>query len=85
MTDAELLSRIAAVVSHALVHDVTLTPEMTANDVEGWDSLSHTIIMMQLERDLGITIPVQETFALRDVAALLAFVRTRLAAAQGGA
>jgi acyl carrier protein len=85
MTDDVILTRLAEIVSAALFHPVTLTPATTATDVEGWDSLSHTIIMMQVERAFGIRIPVEETFALRDCGALVAFLRPYLAAAGPGA
>lgn len=71
MTETELISELSSIVSRVVFQPVTLTPTTTANDIEGWDSLSHTIIMMQLERALGIRIPVEETFALRNVGELV--------------
>ena len=34
-----------------------ITRATTAEDVDGWDSLSHTILMVRLGRALGVAIP----------------------------
>ncbi|MBF0153975.1 MAG: acyl carrier protein [Magnetococcales bacterium] len=39
----------------------TITPETTAADVEGWDSLSHTLVVMAVEREFGIRFSVNDT------------------------
>jgi acyl carrier protein len=33
---------------------IQVTPEMTANDVEKWDSLSHLAMIMAVEKEFGI-------------------------------
>ena len=35
--------------------DITL--DTTAEDIDGWDSLSHTILMVRLQNQLGALIP----------------------------
>jgi acyl carrier protein len=39
--------------------DVTLSPEMTAMDVPGWDSLSHTLISIEIGGRTGRDIDAQ--------------------------
>ncbi|MBF0176093.1 MAG: acyl carrier protein [Magnetococcales bacterium] len=39
----------------------TITPETTAADVEGWDSLSHTLVIMAVERAFGIRFLASDT------------------------
>ena len=42
----------------------------TAEDVDGWDSLSHTILMVRLGRALGIEIPEAVAAEVANVGAL---------------
>ena len=37
-------------------HRITLTPEMAAVDVPGWDSLNHTLITLEIGADQGLEI-----------------------------
>lgn len=39
--------------------DVTLTRETTAFDVDGWDSLSHTVLLLRVESAFGIRLPLE--------------------------
>jgi acyl carrier protein len=39
---------------------ITLTPQTTADDVEGWDSLNHIIIVVEIERRFGIKFQAAE-------------------------
>ena len=49
------------VVSKVLMRDnISLRLEMTAPDVEGWDSLNHVQIIFTLEEELGIQFEVRE-------------------------
>ncbi len=51
--------------------DIELSPEMTANDVPGWDSLNHTLICVELGLRLGRRVEPQEMAALPDFAAMV--------------
>ncbi|BBK34722.1 acyl carrier protein [Stella humosa] len=43
----------------------------TADDVDGWDSLAHTILMLRLERALGIRIDERVATMARNVGQLI--------------
>ncbi len=34
-----------------------ITDDTIADDIEGWDSLGHTVLMMRIEKVLGIQVP----------------------------
>lgn len=60
MNDTEVFERVRALVAETFncsVSDIDRTT--TADDVSGWDSLSHTILMIRLQTALGIKIPEQ--------------------------
>jgi acyl carrier protein len=50
---------------------VQVTPEMTANDVENWDSLSHLAMIMAVEKEFGIRFKLKELVSMKNVADLV--------------
>ncbi|MBL4719571.1 MAG: acyl carrier protein [Alphaproteobacteria bacterium] len=44
-----------------------ITRETTAMDVDGWDSASHVILVLEIEQQLGLTFPDDRVGDLRDV------------------
>lgn len=79
MTDEEILAKITDVVRDELDEDsIELSPEMEANDVDGWDSLAHVRIMIGIEQAFGIRFATSEITALKNIGALAALVRSKL-------
>ncbi|EWS56192.1 MULTISPECIES: acyl carrier protein [unclassified Methylibium] len=57
MSDS-ILSRVGRVIGETFGDDsLAVTRETIAEDVPGWDSLSHTILMLALEDEFGVTLP----------------------------
>ncbi len=53
-----ILTRLNRVVCETFGDDsIAVTCETIAEDVPGWDSLSHTILMLALEDEFGISLP----------------------------
>ena len=50
---------------------VAIGRETRAMDVRGWDSLSHTMILMQLEDGFGIRLPMHRVLQLSTVGDLV--------------
>ena len=44
--------------------------ETTSADVAGWDSLSHAILIMKVEEEFGIDLPLDKIYALDNVGEL---------------
>ncbi len=59
--------------------DLTITPETTSNDVEGWDSMSHVTMLLAVEDHFGIEFKSFEIANLKNVGALVALVEKKLA------
>ncbi|HRE82962.1 MAG TPA: phosphopantetheine-binding protein [Opitutaceae bacterium] len=72
MKSDEILQRLTKVV-HSTVPsgNVTLTRETRAMDVRGWDSLSHTMIIVGLEDEFGLTFPTERVLAVNNVGQLM--------------
>lgn len=55
-----------------------LTPGMTAEDVEDWDSLAHVSLMFTIESHFGISFTDAEMTGLQDVDDLIRAVERHL-------
>lgn len=51
--------------------ELSITPEMTANDVDGWDSLSHVNLIVAIEGRFGIRFNQKELLSFKNVGDLL--------------
>lgn len=60
MNNAEIFEVVRGLVAETFNCSVDyIDRSTTADDVSGWDSLSHTILMIRLQTALGISIPEQ--------------------------
>jgi len=50
--------------------NAAISRETTALDIDGWDSLSHTELMLELEERFGVELPAERMFELKDVGEL---------------
>lgn len=60
--------------------DIKITPDMTANDVDGWDSLSHVNLITTIETRFAIRFTQKELLKHRNVGDLLADIGRKQAA-----
>jgi acyl carrier protein len=57
--------------------DLTLTDDTVAQDVPGWDSLTHVSLMFSVEQEFGITFSDREMGSLSDFGALVRLVKDK--------
>ena len=70
------LNLLVKVVSSILRREnISLSLDMTANDVEGWDSLNHVQILFKLEQELGIQFPINEIQGLNNIGDLIELMK----------
>ena len=50
---------------------IQVTQEMTANDVEKWDSLSHLAMVMAVEKEFRIKFKLKELVSMKNVGDLI--------------
>lgn len=58
--------------------DIKIVPEMTANDVDGWDSLSHVNLIVVIESKFNIRFSQKELLTFKNVGDLLNSIRSKL-------
>ncbi|MEO1248653.1 MAG: acyl carrier protein [Pseudomonadota bacterium] len=67
-----LETQIYAIIADQFAIDPSgLGPNTTADDVDGWDSLNHSRLLMRLERELQRDIPDHLLFELSNVGDLI--------------
>lgn len=68
-------------VFHMVFEDdtISLTREMTADDLDAWDSMSHTTLLMAAEDHFNVEFESWEVMNLPDVGALADLVTKKLA------
>ena len=54
--------------------------ETTAQDVPGWDSLTHIDLIIQIEEEFGITFTVNDLIGLANVGEMLSLIERKLLA-----
>lgn len=77
MTPAEILEQIFRMVFDD--ETIEIRPDLTANDVDGWDSLSHVNLVTTVEAKFAIRFTQKELLKQRNVGDLLADIDRKLA------
>ena len=68
MTKAEVTKKLQEIFRDVFDDDsIVLFDEMTSNDVEDWDSLSHINLISDIEANFGITFTTDEIMGTRCV------------------
>jgi acyl carrier protein len=57
--------------------DLTLAETTTADDVEGWDSITHVLIMVAVEKKFRVKFTAAEIQRLENVGQLAALIRSK--------
>ncbi|MDL2337686.1 MAG: acyl carrier protein [Burkholderiaceae bacterium] len=69
----------------AIFHDVfddesiVVTPELTADDVDEWDSLSHIRLVLAIEKKFGLKFSAAEVGRLKNVGEFASLIVTKTA------
>ncbi len=68
MEKAEVYSKLSGVFRDVFDEDdLALTPQTTADDVDGWDSLSHIRLVLAVSKAFGVKFSASEIGSLKNV------------------
>ena len=56
---------------------IELRPDMTADDVAEWDSLSHIRLMLEAAKEFGVSFSASEVSRLNNVGDLLTLIKAK--------
>ena len=72
MTQEEITGKLQSVFQKVLEeNDITISRELTAQDIENWDSLRHIQLISAVERDFGIKFKLREVLSMKNVGDLI--------------
>ena len=75
----EILDRINQILISVLKHDkFELNDELTATDVEGWDSLTHMNIITEIENNFNIKFKLRELNKLKNMGSLVELIQSKV-------
>lgn len=76
-SDDEIFRQIQAIVrkTFRLPDDAAIDVTTTSADVEGWDSLSHAVLIMNVEQAFHTDLPLERVYGLKDLGELAKLVR----------
>ncbi|MEN6303844.1 MAG: acyl carrier protein [Armatimonadia bacterium] len=75
MTTAETLSGVLREVFED--DSIVATPEMTADDVDGWDSLSHINVILAVESKFRIRFTPKEVLGFKNVGDMMKCIESK--------
>jgi acyl carrier protein len=58
--------------------DIVLTPESTADNIDGWDSLSHINLIMAIEMRFNVIFERREVMSFKNVGSMAQSIQTKL-------
>ena len=79
MDQAGIYERLTQVFHDVFDDDsIQVTPQLTAEDVDGWDSLTHIRLLLTIEKAFGVKFSTLEIGKLQKVGDLVDLIRARL-------
>lgn len=79
MTKSEIKDSIKTILVSILKHDkISMDDDMTAADVRGWDSLSHMIIIKDIESHFSVKFKLRDLNKIVNMASLVSMIESKL-------
>ena len=78
MDEPQVYARLTQIFEDVFDEDsIQLTSELTAKDVDGWDSLAHIRLILTIERAFKVKFSTSEIGKLQNVGELVALIKVR--------
>jgi acyl carrier protein len=79
MNEPEIYATLQKVFEDVFDDDsIRVNPELSANDVEGWDSITHIRLMLTVEKTFQIKLSASEIGKLKNVGDLMTLIKARI-------
>lgn len=79
MDEAHIYERLTQVFTDVFDDDsIRVTPELSAKDVDGWDSLTHIRLILTVEKALNVKFSTSEIGKLENIGDLVSLLKTRM-------
>ncbi len=78
MDEAQIYARLTEIFEDVFDEDsIVVTPELSAKDVDGWDSLTHIRLMLTVEKAFKIKFSTTEVGKMENVGDLVGLIKAR--------
>lgn len=82
MEKHEILNQLTGIFKNIFENDaVILQIDTTANDVDGWDSLTHTSMIVEVEKHFRVKFKLKEVLGFKNVGDMVNMIHSKLASA----
>jgi acyl carrier protein len=79
MDEAQIYTQLSEVFQDVFDEDsISLTPSLSAKDVDGWDSLTHIRLILTIERAFKVKFSTSEIGKLENVGDLVTLIKTKI-------
>jgi len=78
MNQSEILARMQTVFDDVFLDDVKVTPELSAKDVEEWDSLLQISLVLGIEKAFNVRFRVGEVEATKNLGEFANLIQRRM-------
>lgn len=79
MERKEIIEKLTEIFRKVLaVKELELNDQMTADDVDTWDSLSHMLLITEIEETFNIKFRLRELNKMKNVGALIDILESKL-------
>jgi len=81
MERIEIINRVERLLINILKHhQFEMRDDLTVSDVEGWDSLTHMMIISEIENNFGIKFKLKELNKLTNMGSLIELINSKIEA-----
>lgn len=79
MERSTIKEKINFVLKSVLNHEnYELSDELSATDVDGWDSLTHMTIISEIEKIFGITFKLKELYKMKNIGDMIDLITSKI-------
>jgi acyl carrier protein len=78
MEKIEIKNRIEKILVNILKHhQFEMQDDLTASDVDGWDSLTHMMIISEIEKEFGVKFKLRDLNKLTNMGSLIELINQK--------
>ena len=79
MTETQITEQLQEIFRDVFDREaLTISQDTTADDVEGWDSIAHVSLVVEIQREFGVTLVLQEIQAMKTVGDMIVLIARKL-------
>jgi acyl carrier protein len=77
MNTDDIYKRLQGIFDNVFMEEVRVTPELSANDVDEWDSVTHVSLVLAVEEEFGLRFRVGEVESAKNLGDLVNLIARR--------